>query len=158
MPSFLGNSLGGFFAGGVFHGHCFLPRLRFFRPYVSSKFAVFQYCVAGVFFAGPTLFVFHQSNDLMGFFFVETLVRLYHFTSHRVHSVDGNVDVIIFGVVMQTIDGLVPDKAHAFQKNIHQFIHLGTGWLLMLCQENTQWLTGILLWTLSWASAIISTF
>ena len=55
----------------------------------------------------------------MGFFFVEPLVRLHRFSGHRVHPVDRNVDVIIFGVVMQTVDGLVPDKAHALQKNIH---------------------------------------
>lgn len=67
----------------------------------------------------------------MGFFFVEPLVRLHHFTAHRMHAIDRDVDVIIFGVVMQTVDGLVLDKAHALQKNIHQIIHLGAGWLLV---------------------------
>ena len=68
----------------------------------------------------------------MGLFFVKTFVRLHRFSGHRVHPVDRNVDVIIFGVVMQTIDGLVPDKAHVFQKNIHQLIHLGASGLFML--------------------------
>ena len=47
------------------------------------------------------------------------------------HPVDGNVDVIIFGIVVQAIDGLVPDKAHAFQKDVHQFVHLGAGGLFV---------------------------
>ena len=76
--------------------------------------------------------MFHQGDDFMGFFFVEPLVRLHRFSGHRVHPIDRNVDVIIFGVVMQAIDGLVPDKTHALQKNIHQLIHLGAGGLFML--------------------------
>ena len=58
--------------------------------------------------------------------------RLHHFQGLRVRSVDRNVNMIVLRIMVQPINGLVPYKPHAFQKNIHQLIHLGAGGLFML--------------------------
>ncbi|WP_241159845.1 hypothetical protein [Desulfovibrio sp. ZJ746] len=41
------------------------------------------------------------------------------------HTIHGDMDVIISRIAMQTVDGLMVFQAHLFQKNIHKFINLG---------------------------------
>ena len=63
---------------------------------------------------------------------VETLVRLHDFSGFRVHAVDRDMEMVIVRIVVKAIYGLMPGQLHAFQKNIHQFLHLFSGRLLRL--------------------------
>nr|WP_291447890.1 hypothetical protein [Desulfovibrio sp.] len=132
MAAFLGDSLRRFFAPGALKIQCRLLRLHFLVFLSTGQLTVFQNRVQRIFLTFPALFMLDERQDFVSLFNVKTLMRLHNFFRFGVHAVDGNMEMIIVGIVVQSEHGLMPDQTHSFQKNVHDFLNLFPGRLLPL--------------------------
>ena len=60
----------------------------------------------------------------MRFFDVKTTMRLYDLAGSSVHTIDGNMKMIVLCVMVQGIDGLMAFQLHPVEEKRHNFVHL----------------------------------